>query len=569
MSERPRAARHRRRFERHATLSLGFVVLAAALSALAVPGCLEQRNQPKTDAEVGRCASCHGDANRSGDYLRRAAPPKDLMQQSIPGYPGVGAHDIHLNASSTHAAVACSECHVIPTAVDSPGHADDGPPGDVKFGPLAKTGDLKPAYDPATRTCQSSYCHGEAWAVWTEPRDSSAACGTCHSLPPKAPHPQSDRCYACHAEVIDADRHFIAPERHVDGIVDYAAGDCKICHGGDKNAAPPLDTLGNASISAIGVGAHQAHLSGGANSRPLECKECHVVPGKVEDPTHVDGLPAEVMFTGIARASHHEPEWDESQATCGGTFCHSPSPGERRNSPRWNQEKPLTCSSCHGLPPALPHPQSENCASCHGAIVASDNRTIIDKNRHVNGVVDVSVENSCTNCHGGANPAPPLDTSGNSTATASGVGAHQTHVRGTERSRAVPCRECHWVPQKVLDSGHLDSALPAELSFSGVALAQGAKPEYTSGTCQSTSCHGAVFPDGYPTGGMNTAPTWTRVDGTEAACGSCHGLPPPAPHPAPSPGYPCHSCHADLAADDVTFTHPELHVDGIVTFQLQ
>jgi len=569
MSERPRAARHRRRFERHATLSLGFVVLAAALSALAVPGCLEQRNQPKTDAEVGRCASCHGDANRSGDYLRRAAPPKDLMQQSIPGYPGVGAHDIHLNASSTHAAVACSECHVIPTAVDSPGHADDGPPGDVKFGPLAKTGDLKPAYDPATRTCQSSYCHGEAWAVWTEPRDSSAACGTCHSLPPKAPHPQSDRCYACHAEVIDADRHFIAPERHVDGIVDYAAGDCKICHGGDKNAAPPLDTLGNASISAIGVGAHQAHLSGGANSRPLECKECHVVPEKVEDPTHVDGLPAEVMFTGIARASHHEPEWDESQATCGGTFCHSPSPGERRNSPRWNQEKPLTCSSCHGLPPALPHPQSENCASCHGAIVASDNRTIIDKNRHVNGVVDVSVENSCTNCHGGANPAPPLDTSGNSTATASGVGAHQTHVRGTERSRAVPCRECHLVPQKVLDSGHLDSALPAELSFSGVALAQGAKPEYTSGTCQSTSCHGAVFPDGYPTGGMNTAPTWTRVDGTEAACGSCHGLPPPAPHPAPSPGYPCHSCHADLAADDVTFTHPELHVDGIVTFQLQ
>ncbi|HEY0464010.1 MAG TPA: CxxxxCH/CxxCH domain-containing protein [Polyangiaceae bacterium] len=568
MSERRRVHQPRPAFGRGATLSLGFAVLAASISALSVPGCLKQREQPKSDPELTRCANCHGDANRPGDYLRRAAPPKDLMQQTIVGYPGVGAHDNHLNASATHAAVACNECHVIPTAVDSPGHADDGPPGDVTFGSLAKTGDLKPVYDPATRTCQSSYCHGEAWSVWTEPRNSSEACGTCHGLPPKAPHPQSDRCSVCHAAVIDADRHFIAPERHVDGIVDYEAGDCKICHGSDKNEAPPLDTLGNTQVSAIGVGAHQVHLSGGANGRPLACQECHLVPEKVEDPTHADGLPAEVMFTGVARTEDHTPAWDESSATCGGTYCHSPSPGEMRNSPLWTQKKSLDCASCHGLPPALPHPQSANCASCHGAVVAADNRTIIDKARHVNGVVNVSVNDSCTNCHGSMDPAPPVDTSGQTATAQPGVGAHQTHLRGTKRSRAVPCNECHLVPQKVLDSGHLDSALPAELTFSGVALAAGAKPEYVGGTCQSTSCHGAVSPAGYPMGGTNTTPTWTRVNGSQAACGTCHGLPPPLPHPPPSPGYPCHSCHADLANDDVTFTHPERHVDGIITFQL-
>jgi predicted CxxxxCH...CXXCH cytochrome family protein len=567
MNEPRRVGRQRNAFERRATLSLGFVVLGALVSALLVPGCLERRDEPKSNAELTRCTSCHGDANRPGDYLRRAAPPKDLMQQTIPGYPGVGAHEIHLNASSTHAALACNECHVIPDAVETPGHADDGPPGDVTFGAIAKTGDRKPTYDPATRTCQSSYCHREAWAVWTEPRESTEACGTCHGLPPKAPHPQSDRCYACHADVIDAERHIIAPARHVDGVVDYTASDCKVCHGNDENAAPPLDTLGNSDVSAVGVGAHQVHLSGGANSRPLACKECHVVPDKVEDPMHVDGLPAELIFTGVARARNHSPAWNESHATCGGTYCHSPSPAEMRDSPVWTQEKRLDCASCHGLPPALPHPQADNCVSCHSAVVASDNRTIVDKNLHVNGVVNVSVNGSCTNCHGGTNPAPPVDTTGNTMTAAPGVGAHQTHVLGTERSRAVPCKECHTVPQRVLDPGHLDSALPAELTFSGAALAHGATPEYVNGTCQSTSCHGAVFPDGDPSGGTNTTPTWTRVDGSQTVCGSCHGYPPPPPHP--NPGNPCHNCHADMAEDDLTFTHPELHVDGVVTYQLQ
>jgi len=722
-------------FARRATWSLGAAIVTAVMAALGSPACLDRREEPKPDPDVARCTSCHGDPSRPGDYLRRAAPPIDVSGNKDPSYPGVGAHDIHLSASSTHAAIACDECHVVPATVNAPGHADDGPPGDVTFGSLARTGGLAPSFDPATQTCQKSYCHGASWAVWSLPRTSSEACGTCHGLPPPAPHPQSDRCSECHGAVIDADRHFIAPDRHVNGVVDYKGGECNACHGNEHNPAPPVDTLGNTDVTAIGVGAHQAHLAGGQSSRALACNECHVVPEHVEDPTHVDGLPAEVTFSGIAASGGRDPHWDEGSATCGGSYCHAPTPGDtrsspvwnagapaactschglpppaphpqstncsachgdvvgsdnrtiiapdrhvdgvvdyspgacknchgssknpappldtsgnsefsalgvgahqvhlsggsfsrplgcdechvvpkhledpthadglpaevtfsgiadtdgreprwneakatcqasychgpspsdQRDSPKWNVEKQLACTSCHGLPPPLPHPQSETCSACHGGVVASDNRTIIEPSLHVNGEVNLDVTSSCTSCHGSVNTeAPPVDAEGNTETTAPGVGAHQTHVRGTERSRAVPCAECHVVPKSVLATGHVDSARPAELAFSGVALTNGAKPRYENGTCLDTSCHGAVSPEFYPMGGSHTTPSWTRVDGTEAACGSCHGLPPPPPHPQIVPGYPCHSCHGDLADDDLTFTHPELHVDGVVTF---
>jgi predicted CxxxxCH...CXXCH cytochrome family protein len=566
MAERRPHPSERDAFAARATLSLGLAILGAVVAALGAPACLDRRTEPVTDPDVARCTSCHGDPHRSGDYIRRAAPPIDISGNTDPSYPGVGAHDIHLNSSSTHAAIACDECHVVPAAVDSPGHADSGPPAELVFGTLAQTGDRHPSFDPATQTCANTYCHRSAWAVWSLPRTSADACGTCHGLPPPLPHPQYDRCSVCHGEVIDEERHFIAPERHVDGVVDYVAPDCNTCHGSDKNAAPPLDTLGNADFTAIGVGAHQVHLDGGQFSRPLACSECHVVPEHVEDPTHIDGLPAEVALTGVAETGGREPSWDEASATCQKSYCHGPSSGDERDSPVWNVEKSLDCTSCHGSPPPLPHPQTDQCSACHGDVVGKDNHTIIRPERHVNGQVDLNVTKSCTACHGSVNPAPPVDTEGHSSTTASGVGAHQTHVLGTERSRAVPCEECHVVPQSVLDPGHIDSARPAELTFSGAALAYGAKPRYQNGSCSDTSCHGAVFPDDDPSGGSNTTPVWTRVDGTQATCGSCHGIPPPPPHPLPS--YPCNHCHGDIADDGMTFTHPELHVDGVVTFQL-
>ncbi|MEO7036152.1 MAG: CxxxxCH/CxxCH domain-containing protein [Polyangiaceae bacterium] len=377
---------------RHAVHSL------CALCAWLASGCYERRTDPSLSSSQDQCTTCHGDATRSGDAVLRSAPPRDLSGGTDPSFPGVGAHANHLLASGTHAAIACNECHIVPERVDSPGHADHGSPATLVFGALASTGGHAPNYDGATRSCSDSYCHGNGNAVWNAPRSSSAACGSCHGLPPPAPHPQSDRCSLCHGEVIDSDRHFIRPELHV------------------------------------------------------------------------------------------------------------------------------------------------------------------------NGQLEATNTESCTACHGGENPAPPFDLSGNEATTARGVGAHQAHLLGTATARPVPCNECHLVPKHVLDAGHLDSAGPAQLIFSGAAAAFGSSPSYDGATCQNSACHGAVFPEGHPSGGTNTTPTWTQVGVGQAQCGSCHALPPPAPHPYLALNPVCSACHEDMAPDNKTFVRPDLHVDGIVTF---
>jgi predicted CxxxxCH...CXXCH cytochrome family protein len=237
-------------------------------------------------------------------------------------------------------------------------------------------------------------------------------------------------------------------------------------------------------------------------------------------------------------------------------------------SPTWVTAGSLGCTSCHGLPPPAPHPQITDCSRCHGDVVAADNRTIVERNRHVDGIVDVTLDARCTTCHGGVNPAPPLDLSGQSSTSSPGVGAHQTHVAGTPRSRPVPCGDCHDTPSDVFDPGHLDTPPPAEVVFNGAAVAFGGTPSYAGGTCQGTSCHGGAFPAGHASGGSNTTPLWTLVDGTQATCGACHGLPPPAPHPRGDLNPTCGACHENIAPDNLTFLRPELHVDGVVTFTI-
>jgi predicted CxxxxCH...CXXCH cytochrome family protein len=364
---------------------------------------------------------------------------------------------------------------------------------------------------------------------------------------------------------VDEARRFVAPALHVDGKVQYRAGECRLCHGNADSPAPPRDVAGEVATSAIGVGAHQAHLTGGVSGRPLECNECHRVPEQLDEPTHADGLPAEVVLSGVARNGERLPAWDRASATCSDSWCHAPSVGSRRPSPVWTEPSRLGCGSCHGTPPPAPHPQLADCAQCHADVVAADNQHIIDRARHVDGNVDVSFDQGCGSCHGSPQtPAPPRDVSGNTATRAAGVGAHAAHVLGTGGSRKVACETCHIVPESVLAAGHLDTELPAEVVFSADAAAPGTQASYVGGSCQQTSCHGAVLPSGHASGGSNTAPLWTS--GGQATCGSCHGLPPPAPHPNPT--YPCHDCHQDMNVDDVSFNHPELHVDGVVTFAL-
>lgn len=531
--------------------------LWAALAPLG--GCLEVREEARA-GEQNSCVSCHGEANPARDALLQSAPARDLMGNSSPDYPGVGAHAAHLLPGPTHAGVACAECHEVPTSVAAPGHADSALPAEVRFGALALGDSDASVYDPLTRRCSDTYCHGPVSPLWTE--SAEAPCGGCHELPPAAPHPQSDNCAACHSDVIDAARTIIAPALHVNGQVNLDELACDGCHGGPDNPAPPRSLSGETAPETRGVGAHQAHLAGGDQSRPLACSECHRVPEPTRSSTHPDGLGVQVELSGIAGLAEATPQWNAAEATCSGSYCHNPSGGPD-DGVSWVLGSALACTACHGNPPAAPHPQVEDCGLCHGDVFSRE-LGVVERARHVDGVLDVRVPEDCTSCHGDG--AAVIDSTDGLAGAAPQDGIHAAHVSPDGPVRRLACSECHQVPDRVFAPGHVDTPLPAEVRFSGVATAFEASPSFDAGTCADTFCHGGSFVGGRPSGGVETEPAWApRPGSTGLGCQSCHGMPPPAPHPEDAGS--CSTCHRNID-DTELFTAPDTHVDGIVTFFL-
>ncbi len=558
----------------------------------------------------GSCSTCHGSADSP-------APPRDLQGQSDPTRRGVGAHRGHLRATHRLSkAVTCSSCHVVPLTPDSPGHRDSPWPAEVRFGGLAVAGAARPrlvaplgtgdeSKDSALSvSCASVYCHGATLSGGTDatPEWSATAperfvhCRACHGYPPalKAdgqPHPASTACGTCHGMTVStADgTHIAHPENHINGRVDLdgdsdggfepvdgsdggSGGEaCNACHGdlaaagtapSDPGNAPPRDTHGNSVTTAIGVGAHQAHLRA-TRSAPVPCSTCHVVPLTVDAPGHNVGSVAAVRLAGLASADGVVPKWDRVAGTCS-VYCHGQTmTGGSDTSPQWTRVDgtQARCGACHGLPPPAPHPQSAACAKCHDT-VASDGVTIAKPAQHVDGKVDAIDGKSCASCHGSAaNAAPPKDTHGNSATTAIGVGAHQSHLSASKLSAPIECNECHTVPTSMT---HSDGKVG--LTWGPLAKTKGLAPAFdtSAATCANTWCHAPV---GYglalagTSGGLNSKPTWTTVGGTQASCGACHGVPPYSGAHLRHALFGCGSCHAGYSIFTVDKT---LHVDGQV-----
>ncbi|MCC6333714.1 MAG: hypothetical protein IT380_06975 [Myxococcales bacterium] len=540
-------------------LALGLACGAALLSS----GCLILREEDQ-QAKDNRCLGCHGSAEATGDAVLKAAPPNDTRGNSAVEAPGVGAHQLHLRASATHGAIACVQCHVVPERTESAGHNDSDGPAELVFGSLASLDAGRPRYDANARRCSDVYCHGYAASnIWTLPKSSDQACGSCHGLPPSAPHPQTATCHVCHAEVIAADRTFLAPEKHVDGVLQLGEVACNSCHGSDAGAAPPVSLDGGSSRDQLGVGAHTTHLTGSPTARPVACTECHAVPQRLDSPGHTNGT-VEVIFSGAALGQlDGGAAWTRSTATCT-AWCHTlgaPDAG----SPAWTSTGPsLDCNGCHSAPPAAPHPGWTRCSACHPNATGDGGMQLVDAGAHVNGLVEEATPANCDGCHGStANPAPPRDLNGNTATTVRTVGAHQTHLRdGGAWFRTVECDDCHVVPAQTVAAGHANGAV--EVTFSGPAIAGGAMPTWNGTTCANTTCHDPkALVNGNPTGGAHIVPVWTQVDGTQTTCRSCHELPPIAPH-VQNPN--CGQCHQNYDAG--TFTRPDLHVNGQVTFSV-
>jgi predicted CxxxxCH...CXXCH cytochrome family protein len=148
---------------------------------------------------------------------------------------------------------------------------------------------------------------------------------------------------------------------------------------------------------------------------------------------------------------------------------------------------------------------------------------------------DSTARPACQTCHGGTsgNAAPPITTTGQTAATAIGVGAHQSHLQDTFIRQAVACDECHVVPE----SGTAHANGVVELAFGTLATHGGAAATYdrASATCSNVYCHGETL----GAGGVDHRPIWNGVN-QGLGCNACHGDPPPN-HRADATD--CNACH--------------------------
>jgi predicted CxxxxCH...CXXCH cytochrome family protein len=102
------------------------------------------------------------------------------------------------------------------------------------------------------------------------------------------------------------------------------------------------------------------------------------------------------------------------------------------------------------------------------------------------------------------------------------------------------------------------------MEFGPLAQTDGATPAWnrTKETCTNAYCHGATLPGTF----KPAAPLWTKVDGSQIKCNSCHGVLPAdlgGSHPLHT-AYTCDTCHTRVTSADLTITHRDLHVDGEV-----
>lgn len=381
------------------------------------------------------CAGCHGTDFAGGKAqvsCLTCHPQGPTACDTCHGQPpATNAHLAHV-LGPVGRPLDCSACHVKPAHFNDPGHLTT-PDGKVKTkanvtfaaqsqaalpGP-GRTG--PPTYDPPT--CSNIYCHGatlqNAGATHTVPSwtggPAEAACGSCHGLPPpdhQAKYAGNNQCSACHP-LTAPKAGTVAPTFHVDGVVQVGdnTNSCSSCHGNPQNPAPPRDLSGNTSPTALGVGAHQAHLTNAQGlTAPIPCASCHVVPAAVDSPGHIDHpLPATVTFSGLALNDGAAPAWDRNTATCSNTYCHgggaqmANDTAGRLRTPVWTLgSSQAFCGSCHGVPPSTTAHAGVNpfdfgaCARCHANTVTSNGTIIVTgppgarTSAHINGVIDVT-----------------------------------------------------------------------------------------------------------------------------------------------------------------------------------
>ena len=593
------------------------------------------------------CTSCHG--NPPTSKVDMVSPPFNALGNNPTDY---GAHATHNNLGMT-----CTVCHnnytrnpmgngLVEMGFAVRTSTFRGFQGNVNSGAITVSSNYNKLYGWASTSLGTTvtesvnqsvpscsvYCHG-GWGGGTNPNPTwvgtgQAACGTCHNVTNATPPTSGSHL-----------KHASSGEFQENGTTVGGLGlTCDKCHGAMANYSSARHINGSVSwdLSAISNGAlYRGQVSGATgNLAPSatfgSCSNlyCH---SNVQGTNGVGGPTATYAPTwgGTASCGTCHVDMYTSPAATGGHIQHAqPSP---------NFATPFDCRICHGNG-GTTNPLNHANGTINMQFGGYAINTVYSLG---NNVAPGSGYGSCSNadCHGrrtitwGPSSALPLcdkchgsKTSANGFYSTSGpgtsisntdpqVGAHSAHIHQvnagfdiyTSYSMAKDCSECHIKPSGPYDAGHIDTALPAEVTFQpgaianravfyGISGAQAASYDYASRSCSNVWCHGAgmdsnlgrgayanVVADG-GTLGTPTKPTWNSpmLNGTPSNdCTRCHSYPPPAPNETythfshyttvggvdialrKSPNE-CYNCHVNIKTDGSGFYDGTLHINGVV-----
>ena len=535
---------------RRAVLSLALLALAACSKGnpqhLGQAECSDSYAQGVGPLLQARCASCHSGADAGADY--RVDTYQEAIARRPDGTYRAKAGDdgsLLLQAArgslpGGHVPIAGSELTQLQSWVV-----------ECALKPKAYTVHINGWMDPGN----TDQFHGR---VLRQAVYNLTGCQDCHG------HDLSGgvsgvSCQSCHPSGVSA---------------------CDTCHGSTASAAPPRNLDYLTATSLVTVGAHRSHVLDGPVHEGFQCQACHSdVPKQPGDEGHyqrggklLTGPVPVVVDAGVGGAF----SWDRSTGTCANSYCHAPFPDTHAASIVWTAvgQDLGRCGTCHGNPPAN-HGPDQRCDTCHRPTYVNGQPAT---SFHVNGVVDLAAPpGSCVGCHGsGTDPAPPIDLEGQSDPALKTVGAHQQHLHALHKlASPVPCNECHLVPAKVDSPGHIDHAPPADVfppDAGDLARRDSAPLSYDAGTATCLSyCHGSgakLAQDTSP--GINRAPIFNGGPG-QAACGSCHGIPPQIPNEPFHAGKTindCYRCHGESVTPAgniiVDAAGNSTHIDGHV-----
>ncbi len=255
----------------------------------------------------------------------------------------------------------------------------------------------------------------------------------------------------------------------------------------------------------------------------------------------------------------------------------------------------VSCAGCHsGITVHKPGIVDVNSADFHAKFIKN---TVWDMTKcsqcHGSTYGGGTASPSCNTCHSGSNGpeacntchgdfsnqqkiAPPRALDGSTAVTSPKVGAHDLHLFNAAMGEKAACNDCHTVPTRLTSAGHIDNDGKAEVSFltnkTGMGTIAGSY-SFTTNKCSNTYCHGNfelnrsnssyqfIFSADKMTG-LKKEVLWTKVDGTQTTCGSCHGLPPEG-HISYSLNT-CTICHQGVVDNKGKIVNASLHINGKV-----